>query len=256
MWMNLVPSLCLAVGLLQGPALAQENRPSVRSPLQPLLGPEDTAADAVRSLFHDYKSALLEGDGATASRLVDQGTLEYFKQIKTLSLSGSEEEVRSRSFVDRLLIVTMRHELSVGELEEMDLENLLRHAVEAGWIGKQSIRQLELGEVEVEGATASALALTTGAQMPVAEAGAEPLRYRFVVEKGEWKFRFGSLVDNLNQIIAQLTAQLGTDEDALIFILVEQLSGRKVLPEVWEGSGVLESGLERDDDPRGRAGPD
>ena len=34
-------------------------------------------------------------------------------------------------------------------------------------------------------------------------------------------------------MIAQLTEQMGTDQDALIFVLVEQLSGRKVLPEVW-----------------------
>ena len=34
-------------------------------------------------------------------------------------------------------------------------------------------------------------------------------------------------------MIAQLTKQMGTDQDALIFVLVEQLSGRKVLPEVW-----------------------
>ena len=34
-------------------------------------------------------------------------------------------------------------------------------------------------------------------------------------------------------MIAQITKQMGTDQDALIFVLVEQLSGRKVLPEVW-----------------------
>ncbi len=197
----------------------------------PALG-EDTA-EVIRSLFVDYKNALLEGDGATAARLVDQGTLDYFEEVKALSLEGSEAEIRSRPFVDRLLVITMRHELDRAELVEMDLESLLRHAVEAGWIGKQSIRQLDIGEVEVEDGAASALALTTGSQLPAAELGEEPLRYRFVFEEGSWRFRFHSLVENLNQIIAEFTAQLGTDEDALIFILVEQLSGRKVLPEVW-----------------------
>jgi hypothetical protein len=30
---------------------------------------------------------------------------------------------------------------------------------------------------------------------------------------------------------------MGTDQDALIFMLVEQLSGRKVLPDVWTSMG-------------------
>ena len=50
---------------------------------------------------------------------------------------------------------------------------------------------------------------------------------------GEWRFRFRSLVESINQMISNLTSQMGTDQDQLIFVLVEQISGRKVLPEVW-----------------------
>ena len=52
-------------------------------------------------------------------------------------------------------------------------------------------------------------------------------------EQGEWRFGFRSLVESINSMISQITKQMGTDQDALIFVLVEQLSGRKVLPEVW-----------------------
>ncbi|HVR30272.1 MAG TPA: hypothetical protein VMS86_12150, partial [Thermoanaerobaculia bacterium] len=189
-------------------------------------------AAAVRDLFTRYKTALLTADGATASRLVDRETFAYFEEIKDLALSGDEESVRGRPFVDRLLIVTMRHELPAAELGDMDLEGLLEHAIDAGWIGKASIAQLGIGEVTVDGQEASAVAVT-GGQTPADAALSEGLRYRFVRENGEWRFGFRSLVESINQVIAQLTAQMGTDQDALIFVLVEQLSGRKVLPEVW-----------------------
>jgi hypothetical protein len=197
-----------------------------------LLAQTDDVA-AVRDLFNRYKTALLTGDGATAARLVDQETLAYFEEIKALTLDGSEEAVRQRPFVDRLLIVTMRTELAKEELQTMDLEGLLKHAVDAGWIGKQSIMGLGIGEITVDGDQATAVAITpTSAQAQGAPAASE-LQYRFVREQGEWRFGFRSLVSSINQMISGLTQQMGTDQDALIFVLVEQLSGRKVLPEVW-----------------------
>jgi hypothetical protein len=219
-------AFCVAATLGAGAALAQG----------------DDAA-AIRDLFDRYKSALLTGDGATASRLVDAETFAYFEDIKRLTLSGGEEEVRSRPFVDRLLIVTMRHELEPAKLEGMDLEGLLRHAIDAGWIGKQSIAQLGMGEVTVDGDEATAIAITPS-QGTTTPAAGDGLRYRFVRESSEWRFGFRSLVESINEMISQLTKQMGTDQDALIFLLVEQLSGRKVLPEIWSlpgGSGAPQS---------------
>jgi hypothetical protein len=191
---------------------------------------------AIRDLFNRYKTALLTGDGATAARLVDRETFAYFDEIKALTLTGSEDVVKKRPFVDRLLIVTMRHELPVDELQKMDLEGLLKHAIDAGWIGKQSILGLGIGEITVDGDHATAVAITPATQAAAdpAAAQSQALQYRFVRDGGEWRFGFRSLVESINQMISQLTAQMGTDQDALIFVLVEQLSGRKVLPDVWQ----------------------
>lgn len=184
----------------------------------------------VRDLFDRYKAALLQGDGQLASELVDADTLTFFDEIRTLALAGDEESIHARPFVDRLLIVTMRHELPADTLTGMGLEDLLQHAVTAGWIGRQSIAQLGMGAVEIDGDHATGVAVTGG--LPPAD-GADVLYYHFVREEGAWKFRFHSLVDGINGLIASFTAQMGTDEDDLIFLLVEQLSGRKVLPDIW-----------------------
>ena len=210
--------VCGALGLASAPAL---------------LAQTDDAA-AIKDLFNRYKTALLTGDGATAARLVDQETFAYFEEIKGLTLDGNEDAVRQRPFVDRLLIVTMRHELAKEQLQTMDLEGLLKHAIDAGWIGKQSIMGLGIGEIEVDGDQATAVAITpTAAPQGQGAAASSELQYRFVREQNEWRFGFRSLVSSINQMISGLTKQMGTDQDALIFVLVEQLSGRKVLPEVW-----------------------
>ena len=207
---------------------------------EPEPSPEASPEQAeVRDVFNSYKNALLQGDGESAARLVDSDTLEYFRSIQSLALEGDAESVKARAFVDRLLVVTMRHELDPETLAAMDLEDLLRHAIEAGWIAKASILQLGIGEVTVEGEEASAVALVNGV-VPPAEEGVEPLSYAFVRENAEWKFRFSSLVEGLNHVISAFTAQMGADEDDMIFTLVQALSGRQVLPEIWDAPASAE----------------
>jgi hypothetical protein len=189
---------------------------------------------AVRETFEAYKQALLQRQGARASALVDRATWDYWGELRRLALSGSEEELRQRPFIERLLVVSLRHELSVEELRQMDLEAMLGRAIEAGWIAPASIAQLEMGEVRLEGDRASGQALTRTFGDPPSLQPVEGLRYEFVREEDEWHFAFASLVAGLDRLLGDFAAQLGADEDDLIFSLVESFSGRTVLPEVWQ----------------------
>src|SRR5262245_40976229 len=181
--------------LLVGVALAAASTPASHAQPPPPQAPAGQTDDvaAVRALFNQYKTALLTGDGATAARLVDQETFAYFEEIKALTLDGAEDAVRERPFVDRLLIVTMRHELAKEQLQTMDLEGLPKHAIDAGWIGKQSIMGLGIGAITVDGDLATAVAITPSAAPPGQSPGtaaSSELQYRFVREQNEWRFGF------------------------------------------------------------------
>lgn len=197
-------------------------------------GSDVAAEEAVRRVFSEYKQALIGGDGEAAVKLVDQDTLRYFEVLRGLALDGGEEEVRSRSFIERLLIVSMRHQLEPQQIAELSLADLIRIAVEEGWISPQSIAQLEMGAVRIDGDRAEGEARTRAASEEDGVNPVETLRYEFVREGGSWKFRFSSLVSNLDRLVAELATQLGLAEDELIFTLVESFSGRQVLPDVWE----------------------
>jgi hypothetical protein len=195
---------------------------------------------AVREVFDRYKAALVAGDGAAAQGLVDNATLDTFRRLRSLALDGSEQAVRELSFVERLLVVSMRHALDRSVIEEMDLATLIETAMGEGWISPQTLAQLDIGAITVEGDEAWAEA-RSGLPPPPSVDGSPAstgeqveLAYRFVREGGAWKFRFGSLIEALDHLVAELTAALGADEDQLIFMLVESFSGRQVLPEVWE----------------------
>ena len=95
---------------------------------------------AVRATFEAYRQALMAGDGETAAALVDRDTGAYFGELKRLALEGSEEEVRQRTFVDRLLVVAFRHQFAGEELAAMQLADVVVRATEIGWINSAGDR--------------------------------------------------------------------------------------------------------------------
>ncbi len=190
----------------------------------------------VKQVFIDYKNALVNGDGVAAAALVDQKTLEYFGELKDLAVSADEATVRARPFVDRLLTISMRQILAPSELRVLELGELMNRAVAEGWISPQTVAQLDIGKVTVTGdsATAEALSLNPALSLEADSDEGAGLDYQFSRENDEWKFGFSSLVSSLNRMIEEFTAQLGTDQDELIFVLVQSLTGKPVLPEVWQ----------------------
>lgn len=206
------------------------------------LGPH-SEADKVRQTFDAYKLALVNGDAAAAVAQVDAGTLEYFGALRDLAATASEAAVRERSFVDQLLILSMRHSFDPSTLRSLTLDQLMARATAEGWIAPQTVAQLEMGEVVVDGDRAYGEAMTRATLAnPELSSPIDGLRYEFVKdESGAWRFGFGSLVRSLNVLVEQLTGQLGGNQDDFLFMLIESFSGEKVLPDVWQASGALEA---------------
>lgn len=223
--------------MLAGPRLARAVLPVLLClpvAAQTPAGTGDPEA-AVRATFEAYRQALMAGDGELAASLVDRETGEYYRQLKRLVLEGSEEEVRQRTFVDRFLVVAFRHQFASDELAAMELADVIVRAMDLGWINSTAIEQLAVGPIRVEGNEAVAAARTRASlEDPSLAGGMDELEYRFVNEDGQWKFRFSSFVSSIDAVMRNLAAQLGADEDDLIFTLVESLTGVEVLPEVWE----------------------
>ena len=224
---------------LAGPRLARAVLPALLCLPAPAAAQEPAgtsdAEAAVRATFEAYRQALMAGDGEVAASLVDRETGEYFRQLKRLVLEGSEEEIRRRSFVDRFLVVAFRHQFASDELAAMELADVIVRAMDLGWINSTAIEQLAVGPIRIEGNEAVAAARTRASlEDPSLAGGMDELEYRFVNEDGQWKFRFSALVSSIDGVMRNLAAQLGADEDDLIFTLVESLTGVEVLPEVWE----------------------
>lgn len=183
-------------------------------------------ADLVRGTFLAYKEAILQQQGRSAVSLVNRATLQYYARMKLLALEGQEKEVRLLSPMNKIMVLSLRHRLAVGDLGKMTPEEVFAYAVNQGWIGKSSVLDSDIGQVQVFGRDASAEYVKSGKPTP--------LKYRFTKEEGKWRIDLTALMPVADQAMRMLIQKQGFDEDTFIISLIESVSGRKVLPSIWQ----------------------
>lgn len=111
-----------------------------------------TAEDAaVQAAFDTYTQAALEQDGATAVSVLASPIFDFYDEARDSALTGTEEEVRQRSVSQQLTVYLLRAELDPAVLREGSVEEILTVAFEQGLVGEQGIRELELGDIQVDG---------------------------------------------------------------------------------------------------------
>jgi hypothetical protein len=183
----------------------------------------------IRVAFLTYKGAILEQQGQSAVLVVNRATLQYYAQMKTLALEGHENEVRQLTPMNKLMVLSLRHRVSVDDLRAMTPQEMFIHAVNQGWIGKNSVLDSDIGQLQVFGNDASGEYVRGGKPTP--------LKFRLTKEEGNWKIDLTALTPPADQAISLLIKKEGLDEDAFIVGLVESVSGKKVSPSIWQPPG-------------------
>jgi hypothetical protein len=183
------------------------------------------ASSEIKQAFGAYKAALLAGDGAAAAGVVDADTLAYYGKMKRLALTAPAAVVKRQPIMDRLMIVVLRHRVAVKDLRAMSPRKMIEHGVEQGWIGKESMADIELGKITVRGERATGQMVRGGKPMPV--------EFAFRREAGSWRLNLQALMDVGGSALSQVARAQKISEDQLIVSLVESVSGRPVPATIW-----------------------
>jgi hypothetical protein len=180
---------------------------------------------AVERGFAAYKSALERRDGARAASAVSANSLAYYDRVRQMALTASREELSKVEGTERMLALGMRHQAPAELLATATPAELLAYAVSAGLVTNTAVAETELGEVSIEGERARAWIVVDG----------EPMRgvLQFVREDGLWKFDLEFAMRSSSGLIAALAQKSGLTEDAVIFQLLSQGTGKPVAPEIW-----------------------
>jgi len=183
----------------------------------------------IRRAFLTYKEAILQQQGPSALSLVNRATVQYYARMRTLALEGQEKEVRQLTPMNKIMVLSLRHRVPLGDLRKMSPEEVFAYAVDQGWIGKNSVLDSDIGRLQVFGNDASAEYVKSGKPTP--------LKYRFTKEDGKWKVDLTALMPVADQAMSMLIKTKGLDEDTFITGLMESVSGKKVVPSIWQPPG-------------------
>lgn len=181
----------------------------------------DADADAaVRSNFEQYRAALLAADGAAVPALVSPATIDYYSELARLAAYGGPTEIAARPIADRLTIARLRVIRTHDELVALDGPGLLRLGVDEGLIDSASVRDIQLGDIRVDGERAAAQLVIAGEPSPV--------DFEFVQAGPEWKFDLAPTLVMASDVFGSQAAESGLGEDEFIFQIVELATGTPV----------------------------
>lgn len=186
---------------------------------------EDEAA--IRETFQGYKGALLDGRGGDAADLVTSETIAFYEETSMVALQAPEAELRERPVVDRLQVLTLRHRMTAAQLRSMGGRDLFAYAVDEGLIGAEQVETLDIGEIEIEGDTASGAIVTGEQEVDLA-------RWRFLRQEGQWRLDLLALFPLTEFALEQAADDAGLEVDELLIQALEISSGERVSPDIWQ----------------------
>jgi hypothetical protein len=173
--------------------------------------------DAVRRSFAEYKSAAMAGRGAEAARLLSSMTVNHFGRLRDLALHAPADEVRAHSCVNQLSIFRLRQFVPAEELRSMSAEQTLAYALSQGWVGRDVVANVELGQIEMHGSGALGEVLIDGLN--------NEWWHILVEEEGRWRFDLLQGYGISESEFSGLARDNGIDKTELALAVLEGTSG-------------------------------
>lgn len=195
--------------------------------------PDVSEEDAVRNTFAYYKRAILAESGAEAFQWVDRTTADFYSRILSLAADADSATVRSLDLQDRYMVFLIRHSIPAEQVRRMDGGALFAYAVQEGLLGETRMADMEIGDVAVNGTTATGSLLVKGKP--------SGLEFRFNKEGGLWKIDLTSLFPQSEAALRNHVVQSGRSEDEFVDEMIELQTGVKPGADVWRpvDSGVV-----------------
>jgi hypothetical protein len=180
---------------------------------------------AIRDCFMGYKVAILNDEGKEAIRYIDSRTIRYYTQMLSLTRSADSTTVAGLSFLDKLMVLSVRHRTTKAELKPMNGEDLLVYAINHGMVGKNGVVQNDLGAITIDESFATGQLIHNGQPTP--------LKFHFYKEQEQWKLNLTALFPMAEAAMQHMLAESGESENDYLLTLLEMTTGKKPAPSVW-----------------------
>ena len=180
----------------------------------------------IQHCYSGYKSAILNNDGEKALQHVDSNTIAYYEQILTEVKNAGLMKINKMQFFDKMNVLLIRHAVPHDFILTTNGRKMFKHAVDHGMIGKRSVKNIEIGEIEIEGNSAKAKMSTKN--------GNHNFKFTFHKKNNEWKIDLTSIFPHISNSFKRLAESKGMGENSFIMSLLKEQTGIKPTIEIWE----------------------
>jgi hypothetical protein len=105
-------------------------------------------------------------------------------------------------------------------------EQLLVYAIKKGMVGKSSVMNISIGDVEIDSAFAKGQLVSSGRKAP--------FFFHFYRENGIWKIDLTSLFPVSGMAFKQMVEDSGQEENEYLLFLLETISNQEPSPNIWK----------------------
>lgn len=190
----------------------------------PLVAVEDE--EQVENAFYAYKVAILNDRGAEAVGLLSRSTVDYYERMRHLALYATKAELEKESTINLMHALALRLRVPTDELHEMNGRSVLEHALDRGWVEKNSVAAFEVRDIRVSEETA-AVEIASEHEPGTAQ-------MRFVREQGEWKLDLTFLMQGAGEQLEALARQQDLSREEFLLIMLSGMSGGAATEAIWE----------------------
>ena len=175
---------------------------------------------AVKATFENYQTAILNDNGQAAFKNIDKKTREYYSWASKSAKELDEKAIKALGFMDKMMILLIRQRVSRSDVLKMDGKALFIYAVENGWVGKNGVSQLSIGDISVNNNFATGVVLNNNQK--------SPLKFHFYKEDQLWKIDLTEISKWGEAMFVSQQKKSGKTMDEYILLLVQIVSKKPV----------------------------
>jgi hypothetical protein len=179
---------------------------------------------AVRQVFEDYKTAVLEMNGSESVRYLTRNSLDFYDDMVNAAKYMYPNALMRLSEFEQLSILLIRHSFVPKVLIEMDGTGFFILSTDAG-VSSSKLEDIEIRRIQFDGDDAYAEVLFQG----------EPTDFLYTFNKssGAWLLDITSGLELMDEILVQMRNMSNISFETMVVFSLESLTGRPVSAEIW-----------------------
>jgi hypothetical protein len=179
----------------------------------------------VSEAFEKYKNSVLNDKGEEAVNYVDNKTLEHYQHILDLVKAADSLELEKSTLLDKFFVIAIRHTTEKEILLKMTGKDLFVHAINKGMVGKESVVNATIGDVEISKDFAVGEFQSGGKNTGV--------KMHFHKQSNVWKVDLTSLFSFSNIAFEKMIKETGMSENVFLLRVLEEVYEKEADASVW-----------------------